>query len=361
MADDQALTSATDTTAAPPIAPDPVAAPDTSGDQTAPSPSATPEPPQGDTRSELLSAVQQAVPELRTSQDGEAGQGGVSPAPAKEADPSAPPPSPDQLPDDPTAEELARYHPSAKARVDKLIAQRRELKGEVERLRGVEPQAQAAASVQKYLADNDISRDDFLLPLELASAMRRGDFEAFYTGVKPYVQLAEEYLGIALPADLQAAVQQGQMTTQAAARFSRERMDRGLAQSRNMRTQQIYTEQTQTAQQQQVASHIFNTVQAWEAQKQRTDPDYAVKEPLLRDVIGSVINEKGRPQSAEQAVELANEAYRRAGMHAQKLAAQRRAPTSRVPSSTGRSNGAAPEPKSLREAVVQAMERARSA
>jgi hypothetical protein len=305
--------------------------------------------------------VQQAVPELRTSQDGEAGKGGVSPAPAKEADPSAPLPSPDQLPDDPTAEEVARYHPSAKARVDKLIQQRRELKGEVERLKATEPHAQAAQAVHKYLADNDISEDDFKLTLELAAAMRKGDFEAFYAGVKPYVQLAEEYLGVRLPADLHQLVQQGQMTTQAAAMYSRERMDRGLAQSRNMRTQQIYTEQTQTTQQQQIAAHIFHTVNAWEQQKQRTDPDFAAKQPLLRDVIGSVINERGRPQSAEQAVEYANEAYRRASMHAQTYAPQRRAPTSRVPSSTGRSNGAAPEPKSLREAVVQAMERARSA
>jgi hypothetical protein len=304
--------------------------------------------------------VQQAVPELRTSQDDKDGSGGVSPAPTTQSDPSAPPPSPDQLSDDPTAEELARYHPSAKARVDKLIQQRRELKGEVERLRATEPQAQAAASVQKYLADNDISRDDFLLTLELASAMRRGDFEAFYTGVKPYVQLAEEYLGISLPADLRQAVQQGQMTTQAAAMYSRERMDRGLAQSRNMRTQQIYTEQTQSAQQQQLAASIYNNVNAWEQHMQRSDPDYAVKKPLLHDVMWSVVRERGSPQSPEQAVEIAKEAYRRVGTHTQAYT-PKRAPTSRVPSSTGRTNGAAPEPKSLREAVVQAMERARSA
>jgi len=302
----------------------------------------------------------QAVPELRTSTDDKDKPGGVSPAPATEADPSAPPPSPDQLPDDPTAEELARYHPSAKARVDKLIAQRRELKGEVERLRATEPHAQAAQAVHKYLADNDISEDDFKLTLELAASMRNGDFEAFYAGVKPYVQLAEEYLGIALPADLQAAVQQGQMTTQAAARFSRERMDRGLAQSRNMRTQQIYTEQTQTTQQQQLAASIYHQVNAWEQQVQRTDPDYAVKKPLLHDVMWSVVRERGEPRSPEQAVEIAKEAYRRVGTHTQAYT-PKRAPTSRVPSSTGRSNGAAPEPKSLREAVVQAMERARSA
>ena len=39
--------------------------------------------------------------------------------------------------------------------------------------------------------------------------MRRGDFQAFLTGVGPYVQLATQALGITLPQDLQGEVQTG--------------------------------------------------------------------------------------------------------------------------------------------------------
>ena len=39
--------------------------------------------------------------------------------------------------------------------------------------------------------------------LDLAAAMRRGDFRTFLEGVTPYVKLAQESLGIQLPSDLQ--------------------------------------------------------------------------------------------------------------------------------------------------------------
>jgi hypothetical protein len=84
---------------------------------------------------------------------------------------------------------MARYKDGAKRRVDKLISQRRALKDEVSRLKTLEPSAQAADSVSAYLRENDIGRDDFLLTLDLAAAMRRGDFRTFYEGIQPYVKL----------------------------------------------------------------------------------------------------------------------------------------------------------------------------
>jgi hypothetical protein len=314
--------------------------------------------------------VQQAVPELRSSTDDEDGRGGASPAPSEKPDPSAPPPpvSPEQLPDDPTAEELAANTPKSNARIQRLLDQRRELRTENDHLKTIAPQAEAAQAVQKYLQDNDIGGDDFKLTLELAAAMRRGDFKAFYLGVQPYVQLAEEYLGIKLPADLQQAVQQGQMTTQAAAMFSKERMDRALAQSRGLRTQQVYQAQQQFSQEQlqqqsdaRLKQDVEAKVNAWEQATARTDPDYQKLKPLLHQLMWSVVREKGgRVESPDQAVEIAKEAYARTKQHSGVLGAQQRRPTSRVPSSTGRSNGAAPEPTSLNDVVRRALEGARA-
>src|SRR5262245_2508043 len=114
-------------TAPPPSSPEPAAAPPAStGETSAPPPSATPD--QGETRETLLQHVQKAVPELRTSHDAQQDAGGVPLAPAAPsgAAPSGQAkPAEDDLPDEVTAEELARYHPSAKRRVEKLIEQRR--------------------------------------------------------------------------------------------------------------------------------------------------------------------------------------------------------------------------------------------
>lgn len=317
---------------------------------------------QGETKESLLEAVQRAVPELRQGKE-EADDGGLGASPAQAArdglgdDDSS-------LPDEVTPEELAKLSQSAKRRITKLNKQRQKLAGEVQRLKAIEPSAQAAEQVTQYLRANDISRDDFLMTLELASAMRRGDFKTFYEGVRPYVKLAEEYLGVSLPPDLQAAVQQGHMTTQAAALHSRERMDRAMAQTNAARQQQAFQHyaysnqaQQQQAQRQYLAGQVAKTVDAWENRVMQSDPDYAAKQPAVQDTMWAVVKELGIPQSPDHAVQIAQEALRRVNERFRSWSPQRR-PTSRTPSSTGRTAGVTPEPRSLLDVVKQARENA---
>jgi flagellar motility protein MotE (MotC chaperone) len=322
-------------------------------------------PPAGETRESLLDVVQRAVEETSPKGDGgDASAGGASPAPAPSSDPSAT--SGQQAPPDQqladqgfTPEELARLEAKTKARIEKLLGHRQELNAEVERLKALEPSAQAAESVQKFLRDNDIAKDDFLLTLDLAAAMRRGDFKTFYEGVQPYVKLAEEYLGISLPPDLQQHVQQGHMTTQAAALYNRERMDRQLAENQRLATAQRFDTHVQQDALTRLQNSVGDAVNSWEAKQLQTDPDYRAKQTAVRDTMYAVVNQFGRPQTPEQAVAIAQESLRRVNEHFRSWTPPRRA-TSRVPSSTGRTNGAAPEPKSLLEAVQRTIEQQRA-
>lgn len=336
-----------------------------SADTSAQSPSAQTS---GEPRKSLLDAVQQAVPELRSSRTDETTDEtpGASPAPTARSDqqPSVEVDDP-TLSDDATPEELAKYSQSAKRRIGKLVKQRNDLRGEVERQKTMEPSAKAADSVSQYLRDNDIGRDDFLLTLELAAAMRRGDFRTFYEGVQPYMKLAEKYLGVSLPADLQQRVREGHMTTQAATAFARERMDRAMAQNRHMRAQQFSQAQAQQFHQQQqvqqrevLANQVRDAVNGWEQTVMGADPDYAAKRAAVQDTMWAVVREKGAPQSPDHAIEIAREAYRRVNERYRSWTPPKR-PTSRSPSSTGRTTGAAPEAKSLLDVVRQARESAR--
>ena len=363
MADDQAPAVEQSTT--PPVSSEPAAAPSSepapsqsapSPGETAPSPSATPK--EGETHETLLQAVQKAVTDRDPAQADQGDGGGVSPAPAAQ---SAAPPAPDDysdLPEDPNAAELGAYKGGAKRRVEKLVKQRNEARAEASRLKELEPQAKAAESVTKYLRDNDIAKDDFLLTLELAAAMRRGDFKTFYEGVKPYMQLAEEYLGVQLPQDLQQRVSEGHMTTQAARLFARERMDRMLAESQRIRQAQVYDGATNAQARVALANNVTNEVNRWEQATMAADPDYARKKAAVQDTMWAVVREQGAPQSPEHAVQIAQESYRRVNERYRSWAPPR-SPTSRQPSSTGRTNGAAPEAKTLKEAVMMAAERAR--
>lgn len=364
------LVSPSDDVASTPTAPEPAATPAPDAAPVTPTPadsapSQSAEPTQGETREQLLDAVQQAVPELRSSQPGDdVERKGATPAPTAK-DPSVPEEDDPSLPDDYSDEDLAKFSQGVRARIKRALKQRNQARQEVERLKTLEPGARAADSVQQYLTQHDIGRDDFLLTLDLAAALRRGDFRTFYEGVRPYVQLAEEYLGLQLPRDLQAAVQQGQMTTDAAARFSRERMDAAMhrnvsqrQQQRLQQQQQSFAEQQETARRERLADQVAAQVNTWEATVAKHDPDYAAKRTAVQETMWAVVREVGAPQSPDQAVQIAREAYRRVNDRYRSWAGTRR-PTSRSPSSTGRTSGAAPEPKSLADAVRIAREGAR--
>jgi hypothetical protein len=311
--------------------------------------------------------MQSAVPELQkpTDQGDDDGQG-ASPAPAaqrdRQADRSEDVDDDGTLPDEITPEEMAKYAQSAKRRIRKLWHQRRALRMEVQRLKTLEPQAQAADSVSTFLRENDISREDFLHGLNVMREIRRGNFAAARAGLEPYWNLIEQYMGNQLPPDLQEAVRQGQMTTQAAVAFSKERMDRAMLENRHQRTQQVAANQQQYYQQQQEAARVHaladaiaNEVNTWERTVWQHDPNYAAKADAVRHTMLAVIAEQGKPQSVAHGIAIAREAYRRVNEWKTSWAPPKR-PTSRGPSSTGRTSGAAPEAKSIHEIVQRARE-----
>jgi hypothetical protein len=252
---------------------------------------------------------------------------------------------------DPTPEELAGYKKDTRERIRQLLDQRNTLRAE----------AEVTQTLRNFLVTNDIAREDFQLTLDLAAAMRRGDFKGFLEGVGPYVQLATQALGITLPPDLQNEVQQGRVTFDAAAQMSRDRYARALAEQRATRATQVVTSQHDAAQAQTLSRSIEQTVAAWEQGIRQTDPDYGRKEETVRNFLWAVVQEKGVPRTPEHAVEIAKEAYSRANNTLRVFAPQPK-PTRAVPSSINRAaSGARPEPRTLMEAAELGLARARGA
>jgi hypothetical protein len=317
----------------------------------------------GDTAGSLLDAIQSAVPELRQDDDYSDTDGSRGDSPSQVARKSVRDREP-ELSEEPTPDELAKLSKAAQRRIKKLNSQRQKLSAEVQRLKSLEPDADMARKVTDYLRKNDIGQDDFLFGLELMAAMRRGDFVKFHTGVQPYMKLCEEYLGISLPPDLQQSVQQGHMTTQAAAMYSRERMDKAMAQNNAVRQQAALQQHQQTSAQQQLqlqreilADKVATAVNNWELKIIRSDTNYAAKKKAaVQSTMMALVQEYGPPKSPENGVQIAQEALRRVNAQYESWAGTRRQATSRVPSSTGRTAGVAPEPTSLLEAVRFARE-----
>lgn len=324
-------------------------APPPSSDAIAPSSSAPAE-----SKETLLDAVLKAVPPKGEDPDKLTLPGEASPASGTGPDgPSEQPP--EELPADPTPEEMARYSSKTRDRVKMLLRQRNEAAQQAEALRG---EAEVSRGIRDYLAKTEITKEDFSLLLDLGASLRRGDFKSFYEGVKPYVDLAEEALGIQLPEDVKALVNQGHMTTEAARRYSQERLSRQMAESRDQRTRVTHEQQNTQRQQEELGNQVRDTITNWESEVRKVDPDYGRKQDLMKDMLWSVVREMGTPQNPQHAIQIANEAYRRVNENVARFRPPPR-PTQLSPSSVHRATGVTPEPKNLMEAAMIGLEKSR--
>jgi hypothetical protein len=145
--------------------------------------------------------------------------------------------------------------------------------------------------------------------------------------------------------------------TQDAARYTAQvRGSQALAASQLNRVQQEASQRDYATQVQNFQSEVAGAVSQWEQQVKRADPDYARKEPVVRELLHAVVHERGPPRSPAEAVEIARQAYERANQMASRFVPAPRS-THQVPSSINRVNGARAEPRSLKEAVHLALER----
>jgi hypothetical protein len=331
--------------------PEPVSSPAPSTAGTAESSPSQGEPDsKGESREDLLSVITKAANPVSDAPDETKDPSQQGATPAQDKDPKK-----DQSSDEIPEDELRSYRPGVRKRIDKLLEDRRTLRVQLE---NAERGAAGTRELQKFLHDADITRDDFGLTLDLAVAMRKGNYQAFLAGVEPYVRLAQEALGLTLPPDLQQAVAQGHMTDEAARYTSQTRYARISAEATAERLQSQRNTETQQRELVDFQSRIANVVTQWEKGIKAKDPDYGKKEAVVRDLLPAVVQELGVPRNETEAIAIAEAAYARANQIAGRFQPPPRQ-TNLVPSSIARVNGAVPAPTSMLEAAKQALERSR--
>lgn len=367
-------------------APEPVPAPaapasppsSDSGDKAAPTPSATDSPSPSSSeknthqsdREGLLAAVRSVIktsPEKPTDKSDDADEFGLGTAgdkpqdkPGVVAEPGAPPvdgsspdktaaPAPDDanLPD-PTEAELAKLRPETRKRFERLLAQRNQARRELEAL---QPELTEHRTLKGYLTQNQLAPDDVNMLLGVGAALRRGDFKAFLDGVTPYVMTAQEALGLRLPKDLQSQVDQGLLSTEAAADMTRMRWRAGSAEARLNEQVATSTRQNQEA----LIGQVKTAVDNWEATIRSRDPDYAQKAVAVRRFAQALLQERGSPRSPQEAVNLIQNAYDEASRELARIRPPPK-PTRPVPaSSQGSTVTATREPQTMKEAALRAL------
>lgn len=247
-----------------------------------------------------------------------------------------------------TSKELGYMRASTRRKVKSLMEQNTQLA----------PKAQAAEQLHKYLTESGIEKAEFNDLMQLGAALKAGDFQAFLQGVQPYVQMAQEATGHVLPADLQAQVDQGAVTVDAAKAYAQQRTAANLEQVRLRRTNEQLSQERQRASAERVqaqAQALAAAADGWEAKTARSDPDYARKKDAVHRYTQAAIARPDKPPATARDVEaILDQALK--DVNQTFGASRHRGGTPTSPDSTrGNSGGSRPEPASMMDAVNGAL------
>lgn len=257
--------------------------------------------------------------------------------------------------DEATEADLAGMSHRVAKKVKTLLAQRGELRRQVAELQQMQPVAEIGGQLANFANENDLSSDDVVKVLGMAAAVRAGDWAGFYQAVGPFVRRAQEYLGLVLPDDLNGRVQQGHMTESAAREYARTRFDAARAQALAEQRQA----EVQTSQVQHVQADVQRAVSNFEAQLASRDPDYRAKADAIRRTTQAILHERGgRISSAQEALDIVQAAHAEVTNQYRRFLPGPRA-TNPVPNGNSQQPSARAEPKTLMDAALLGLERAR--
>ncbi len=239
-------------------------------------------------------------------------------------------------------------------KINKLLRERRTLRDEVAQMR---PVAEIGHQLQNYAQTNNLSSDDVVFALDLASMVARGDMAGFYEVISPLVRHAQELTGVVLPPDLQGMVERGQMSPQAAHEFAKTRFDKMTYEAQNKQIQQ----QRQVEAVTNVRGDVQRSVSAFEQRLMANDPDYKAKAEMVRRTAQAILAEHGgQISSAQEAVAITQRAYEEVNKQFRRMQPTVR-PTAPTP---GVSNPQTPvtraAPKNMMEAALAGLARSRA-
>lgn len=202
--------------------------------------------------------------------------------------------------------------------------------------------------ITDYLSHNNINADEASTGLQIMALMKNDPAKAL-EALTPFVNTLRELTGEVLPDDIRNKVDDGFMDEDAGRELSRARAE---ADNQKRINDRVAAQQT-NVQSQQHKDHLARTVTAWEDNARQSDPDYDLKQDEIDDRVRVLVSERGSPNTEEDAISMANEAYEAVNQRFKARMGTKRA----IRTASGGKLGGTPvaEPKSLLEAVQNAV------
>lgn len=233
----------------------------------------------------------------------------------------------------------------------------KEVVAENDRLKQLKEPAENYQRLTEYMESNYLTPEEVAEGFQIMALMKNDPASARQI-LEQKMQGLRQFDPGYIPPDLQQDVDSGAITPERAQELARLRAQGNAAHFQAQRSQQQVERERQQAQrlrQQQQGQQLASAVNQWEQEIQAKDADYAQKAPWVRDRLRVLLQEQGRPQDPDSAIKLAEQAYRDVNQRLKPLARGNKRPSKPTPSG-GSSQSSKTEPKTLDEAIDQAID-----
>lgn len=184
----------------------------------------------------------------------------------------------------------------------------------------------------------------------IMAAMKR-DPEKALSMLAPYMDALLTATGRKLDGDLNQKVQGGEVNAEIASQLQRERHRAARLEQEAGARETANSQAEQQRQTEALVQRVTTAVSSWE-DRQKTDPDYQKKQPLVIREIGWLMQQEGYPQTPEAAVAMAEKAKKSVEANLSSLIPRRQ--TTRTVTGGASAATAAARPKTLLEATALA-------
>lgn len=252
-----------------------------------------------------------------------------------------------------TEDEIKSYPPNSQRRIRQLVAQRDDVKTQVERL---QPRAENWDRVATYMRDNSIQPGEFDNALAITSLINAGDYTKALQVLTPIYRELAARAGEILPNDLSEQVRLGRISEQHARELNRNRARAEAAEQRETRTRERNAYAQEAGRLQNIVHTAAKAVDDWAKTKASSDPDWSAKQQDVAEFVELELNRlgpQGYPQTQEAAIQIAEAALRKVDDRIKRF--RPKPETKRAPNGQFASPTAQKKPTSYMEAIDQAL------
>lgn len=253
-------------------------------------------------------------------------------------------------------EEFNSLKPKTQRRIKHLIKQAETLSST---LKDMEPKAQGFEKIQDFARKANLSREDVNTGFNIMNLMRNEPDKAYEALLPIWTSLCA-IVGTKLPSDLHDQVEKGEITMEVAQELSRARAGRSIRTQKEQedakRADENAKEDTAKAQET-LRTSVQEALTGWENKWKSSDPDYSLKQGRVMEALELELLRREKqgtlPKTAQEAIALANDLRKKVDTEVKKLV-PKRSPSKPV-TGIGATSGSQPAPKTLRDAVAQAV------